>query len=235
MGRVLVFVPAFDEGERLRRTLERLAAARRRWPFEADVLVVDDGSTDGAPAAAPSFGFRLVRHESRGGPARVYETLRDAARGHEVIVTMAGNGKDDPEEVPRLVAPMGTPGADLVQGSRYVEGGKCVGHPWIRRWSTRLLHPWLFRRATGRALADTTNGFRAYRTSALLSPRLDPRPAGWTGYSMEVFLLAEAVRAGLRVVEVPVTKTYPVTGPYTKVPRVTGWWQMIRPLLGGRP
>ena len=90
---------------------------------------------------------------------------------------MAGNNKDNPAEIPRLLDPICDEACDLVVGSRYLAGGGYGGDmPAYRKLATRL-HPWLMSLAAGKRLTETTNGFRAIRLSCLDDPRIDLRTA----------------------------------------------------------
>src|SRR3989338_2879420 len=109
--RALVIVCAFNEGVKLEKTSERISGAlkqRSRMPT-IDVLIADDGSTDGAPRrVAGRFGFRLLRNEERRG---VGYLIRKSYRfgleeGYDILITMAANNKDEPGEFDRLIDPI---------------------------------------------------------------------------------------------------------------------------------
>ena len=94
--------------------------------------------------------------------------------GFDIAVIMAGNNKDNPAEIPRLLDPICNDGCDLVIGSRFLGGRRYGGDmPAYRKLATRL-HPWLMSRITGKRLTETTNGFRAIRLSCLAI-----RASGW--------------------------------------------------------
>jgi dolichol-phosphate mannosyltransferase len=152
------------------------------------------------------------------------------AEGFDVLVVVAGNDKDRPAEIPRLLQPI-REGYDFVQGSRYLSGGDLGAMPWHRRFATRL-HPLLFSIAVGRRLTDSTNGFRAFRLSLLDDPRVDVDQSWLDAYELEPYLLYKAIRLGYKFKEVPVTKIYPPAGSsYTRMTPVTGWWSILRPVV----
>lgn len=197
------------------------------------MLVVDDGSRDGSAEAARAAGAEVLELPVRGGVGAAlregFRALKDRA---DIVVVMAGNDKDEPEEIPRLLAPIVEGRADFVQGSRYAKGGGAAGDmPLYRRLATRL-HPLLFSLATGRRVTESTNGFRAFRVTLLSDSRLDLEQAWLDGYALEPYFYANVIRLGYATCEVPVTKTYPAraTG-YTKMRPGRDWWQILRPLL----
>ena len=145
---------------------------------------------------------------------------------------MAGNNKDAPEEVPRLLDPIADGRADFVQGSRWLEGGGDLGDmPAYRRAATRL-HPLLFSLVARHRVTESTNGFRAIRTAVLRDTRLDLDQLWLDGYDLEPYLYLRVVKLGYRTVEVPVSKVYPPKSVgQTKMKPISGWWSMLRPLV----
>jgi dolichol-phosphate mannosyltransferase len=149
-----------------------------------------------------------------------------------VAVIMAGNDKDDPREIPRLLAPIADDEADFVQGSRWMKGGGAGGDmPTYRRWATRA-HPLVFSLMVGKRLTESTNGFRAFRLSLLADPRIDLSQPWLDHYELEPYLLFKAIRLGYRHLEVPCVKTYPPRHEgITKMRPVVDWWSILRPVL----
>lgn len=227
--RFSVLVPMLDEDVKIQRVVERVQAAGVE-----DILVVDDGSRDGSSAALEELGVRVLRHPRTRGVGRALATgLADLQeRGFDVVVIMAGNDKDDPREIPRLLAPIADDRADFVQGSRWMEGGGVGGDmPGYRHWATRV-HPLIFSLAVGRRLTESTNGFRAFRLSLLEDPRVDLNQPWLDRYELEPYLLFKAIRLGCRHLEVPCTKTYPPRDEgITKMRPVLDWWSILRPIF----
>jgi len=235
MSRVLICPVAFNEDIKLKNAVERFLRSPSRESY--DYLIVDDASTDGTTEMVASFadrGVKTLRHASRQGVGAAIRTaIRYAeAQRYDVLVVMAGNDKDNPEEIPQLLAPVLTDGADLVQGSRYLAGKRIGGDmPLYRKWATRL-HPLLFSIMTGKKMTDTTNGFRAMRLSLLQDKRISLDQAWLDHYELEPYILYKAVTLGYRVVEVGVSKIYPAKKlGYTKMKPITGWWSILRPLF----
>jgi glycosyltransferase involved in cell wall biosynthesis len=206
--RVLVCIPTYNERDNLPSTLERLRAANPA----VDVLVIDDGSPDGtgdladeAAAADPRIHV-LHRTEKSGlGTAYVVGFGWGLDRGYDVLVEMDADGSHQPEELPRLLAaldPSISPAADLVLGSRWVEGGVVRNWPRSRLLLSRGGNAYV-RIALGLPQRDATGGYRAYRSEVLR--KLELSEVASQGYCFQVDLVWKAWRAGFTVVEVPIT------------------------------
>ncbi|MDG2333108.1 MAG: glycosyltransferase family 2 protein [Myxococcota bacterium] len=226
---VIAIAPVLDEEEKIRSVV-------RRTPRDVvdEILVVDDGSTDRSAEVAREEGARV---HSMGRIAGVGAAIRTGYRlaregGFDVAVVMAGNNKDSPEEIPRLLDPIADARADFVQGSRFLKRDADFGPmPFYRKIATRI-HPWLFSLVAGRRVSESTNGFRALRCSLLEDPGLDLDQAWLDEYELEPYLYIRAIRLGYRTEEVAVTKIYPPKAQgQTKMKPITGWWSMLRPLV----
>jgi dolichol-phosphate mannosyltransferase len=226
--RVLAATFAYNEGEKIRRTLARHPAER-----SYDLLVHDDGSTDGAlDETAP--GIIVLRNERNQGIGaamkRVFQYAID--NRYDVLAIQAGNDKDDPLQIPSLLAPLRDDVADFVQGSRYLGGGGFGNMPAYRVVGTRVIHPLIFSIAARKRVTESTNGFRAFRTAILRDPRIDWRQDWLDRYELEPYLMLKAIRLGYRHIEVPVTKVYPPHQlGYTKMRAGVDWWSIIRPVV----
>jgi dolichol-phosphate mannosyltransferase len=225
--RTVLIAPVLDEEKKIGEVV-------RRAPRDIvdQVLVVDDGSKDTSAEVARSFGAEVL---SLGRTVGVGAALRagfqwSKARGFDVIAICAGNNKDSPEELPRLLDPIAD-GADFVQGSRYLAGGRTGGMPLYRHFATRL-HPLLFSLAARKWVSESTNGFRAFRTSLLDDARINLDQDWLDEYELEPYLYWKTIRLGYDTREVPVTKIYPPKSiGYTKMKPITGWWSMLRPIV----
>jgi len=228
--KTLVVIPAYNEAGKIRMTLERHLKER---PY--DLAIINDGTTDGSlDGLDETFNVKIVSHETTRGVGAAERTMiRYAqARGYEVIVFMAGNDKDRPDEISRLLSPIEADKADFVQGSRYLPGGRFGRMPFYRQLATRFVHPWLFSLLVGRRFTDTTNGFRAISISLLRDQRIDLDQRWLDHYELEPYLFYKAVKLGYKVIEVPVSKTYPPKElGYSKMKPITGWWSILRPLV----
>lgn len=229
--RILAVSIAFNEEKPIARVLERFAALS--YPG-LDVAVVDDGSTDGTADVIRQHNRILISRQVRGGAGAAIRSAYDFARAHryDICVIISGNDKDRPDEIDRLIGPIVRGEADLVQGSRYLPGGKTLNLPFYRRAATRLVHPGLLSIVAGQRMTDTTNGYRALRLSVLDDPAMDLSAPWLDRYDLEPYLLIKAIRTGYAVREAPVSKIYPEGhGPYTKMEGIRDWWTIIRPIV----
>jgi dolichol-phosphate mannosyltransferase len=202
LGRVLVIVPTYQEAANLADIVHRTL---RAVPG-ADLLVVDDASPDGTGViaeelAAAHTSVHVLHRAGKAGLGAAYLAgfAWGLERGYGVLVEMDADGSHRPEQLDGLLAALRH--ADLVIGARWVPGGQV--HHWSR--ARRLLSRGgnrYVRAVLGIPLADATGGFRAFRGSALRA--LDLAGVASAGYCFQVDLAWRAVRAGLRVVEVPI-------------------------------
>ncbi len=226
--KILACAFAYNEGDKIRRTLARHPRTRNY-----DLMVMDDGSTDGSLDQVPEDVLVLRNPHNCGIGAAMKRVFAYALeQNYDVLVIQAGNDKDDPLEIPRLLAPILEDRADFVQGSRFLPGGGYGNTPAYRILATRFVHPWLFSLAARKRVTESTNGFRAFRTTILRDPRVDWRQPWLDRYELEPYLLYKAIRLGYRHMEVPVTKVYPPHREgYTKMKPFSGWWSILRPVV----
>src|SRR5436190_9816197 len=193
--------PTYNERENLEAMLRALGDKGAR------VLVIDDNSPDGtgelADLLAEDLDYVNVLHrpEKAGlGPAYLAGFRRALADGAELVLEMDCDFSHDPNDVPRLVA--ATADADVVLGSRYVTGGGVRDWGLVRRFISAG-GSWYARVLLGAPVHDLTGGFKCYRRAVLESVDLDAVHS--KGYAFQIETTYRALRAGFRVVEVPIT------------------------------
>ncbi len=176
------------------------------------VIVCDDGSEDLTGAIAEGLGAVVLRHErNRGKGAALNSSFRHVRDlKPDVVVMLDADGQHDPDEIPRLVEPIVGGAADMVVGSRYVEGSR-MDAPFYRRLGLRLFNA-LSGRSGDSGVSDTQSGFRAFSAGALDAVLACEAE----GYGVETEQLALAHKIGLRVVEVPVAIRYSGIGKTSK-------------------
>ena len=200
--RTLVVIPTYDERANLAEVVGRALAQ----PCAVDVLVVDDNSPDGTGALADELAARHERMSVLHRPAKT--GLGSAYRagfehglslGYEVLVEMDADLSHDPDDLCRLIA--GLDHADVVLGSRYVQGGGVANWPRHRRLLSAGGNRYV-RAVTGIPVRDATAGFRAYRRTVLLKIGvLDMRS---DGYSFQLEAILACWRHGFVVAEEPI-------------------------------
>jgi dolichol-phosphate mannosyltransferase len=227
--RIVCIAPAWNEGNRIARVIGAVPSDL----VEATV-VVDDGSTDGTAGFAESAGATVIRAgRNRGVGAAIRSGIDYGVKhGYDIVVIVSGGGKTPPQQIPRLIEPIIEGEADLVQGSRYLDGGEYLRMPLLRRVGTRA-YTLLFSLFCGRRITDASSGFRAIKTTLLDDERIDLWQDWLDRYELEPYLLFQSLRLGHRVVEVPVTIEYPKSDgiAYTKMRAITDWWRIFRPVL----
>jgi hypothetical protein len=127
------------------------------------------------------------------------------------IITIDGNNKDSIEDVPRFIEKL-KEGYDLIQGSRFIKGGRAVNTPWIRTVSVRLIHAPVISMTAHQHFTDTTNAYRAYSRRYLEDPRVQPLRDVFMTYELLAYLSVRATQIGMKACEIPVTRAYPKQG-----------------------
>jgi dolichol-phosphate mannosyltransferase len=200
---VWLVLPTYNEADNLEAIV---VAALDQLPAERRLLIVDDSSPDGtgeiADRLAAEHAEVEVLHRARKeglGPAYVAGFHRALAGGAALIAQMDADFSHDPGDLPRLLAATGD--ADLVLGSRYVEGGAVAEWGAARRLISRGGSAYA-RALLGIEISDLTGGFKVFKRRVLEAIELETIPS--LGYAFQVETTYRAVRAGFRVIEVPI-------------------------------
>ena len=214
-------IPVLNENGRIRRQLAQI----QQCAPQVDVVIADGGSTDGSvdPVALEGLGVRTLLTKT--GPGKLSAQLRMAfhyclEQGYDGVITMDGNAKDGAEGIAVIAAALDQ-GFDFVQGSRFVPGGVAQNTPRSRYVAIRTVHAPVTSAAARTWYTDTTNGFRGHSRRLLSDPRVAPLRDVFDTYELLAYLPIRASRLGLRVTEVPVRRTYPVSEPTPT--KITGW------------
>ena len=193
--KISVVIPAYNEAERLPKVLEKIPT------FVDEVIVVDDGSSDGTYKRALEFAERdarisAVRLEKNCGKGCAMRAGVARSRG-DVVVFIDADGQHKPEDIRKLVEPIIRGDADLVIGARK---GDLKNRPLHRRLSN-IITTRLIRLKLKQYVYDTQSGFRAYRREFL--PEIESE-----GYEVETEMLLKAAKMGARIKEVSVSMIY---------------------------
>lgn len=202
--KLLIAVPVFNEEKYVRPVLGEILR------YGHDVLVVDDGSTDGTPAILRDLArqrrIQLLTHpENRGyGQSLIDAFAHASARGYDWVLTMDCDEQHEPSRIPAFVQACRADDADVISGSRYMPGTeKDADLPPPDRRNINHTMTELLNSTLGLALTDSFCGFKAHRVSAMEKLNLTI-----PGYAFPMQFWVQAVAAGLRIREISVKLIY---------------------------
>lgn len=211
MGKSVAIIPAFNEeialGSIVLRTLQ----------YVDKVIVVDDGSTDKTKEIAILAGAELITHSANLGKGQglksgfeaiqsINDSINNSDETYDIIVTIDGDGQNNPDEIPALISPIESGKADFVNGSRYIEGYIEDDTPTYRRAGQKVLDK-ATNISSGLNITDSQSGFRAFSKRAIPYFKLKD-----SGFAIESEMLSDAAEAGLKIVELPITVRYDLDG-----------------------
>jgi len=194
---VTACIPAYNEEKNIGKVLDQV------FQHVEHVIVCDDGSTDGTSEIARRKGATVVRNPYNMGKGKALQScFRLADRlSPDVVIMMDADGQHDPEDIPRLVAPILNDEADLVIGSRFFEGYS-IDAPLYRRVGLSIVNA--FNQTANDGIKDSQSGFRAFNKDSLkLFTGMNEN-----GFGIETEQLSVARKFGLRVMEVPANIRY---------------------------
>ncbi len=195
----LVAIPVYNEQAYVLRVLDRVRE------FADNILVIDDGSTDGTPCLLPKQPVEVIRHAHNRGYGR---SLLDAFRwarvdGFDWVITMDCDEQHEPEAIPMFIEAALQGDADVISGSRYLEPISGNDMPPQNRRAINQLITEEINQRLGLSITDAFCGFKAYRVAALERLELNE-----DGYAFPLQFWVQAVANGLRIREVPVRLIY---------------------------
>ena len=225
--KTLVIIPVYNEENRIKTVLERFREVRIDR-----VMVVDDGSTDTTPEVLRGFDVEIISHPQKQGVGSCIRDGIDYARenGFPLVAVMAGNGKDDPREIPKLLKPIFEENYDYIQGSRYLAGGEAGNLPLARAIGIKSF-TFLWSLLLRKRLTDVTNGFRAYRVSLFDDPKINIWQTWLSTYELEYYIHFWVLKLKCKFGEVAVSKIYPSRKKYSKIRPFLDWWSIVKPLF----
>ena len=199
MVKSVAIIPAYNEevalGSIILRTLQ----------YVDEVIIVNDGSDDKTVDVAKLAGAEIINHATNLGKGEALKSGFSAIGDVDVVVTIDGDGQHNPDEIPSLIKPIIEDGADLVNGSRYMNGPE-ENTPAYRRVGQQVLDN-ATNISAGIKVTDSQSGFRAFSPAACKVFRFYD-----TGFGIESEMLVDVAEAGLKIVEVPITVRYDVDG-----------------------
>jgi dolichyl-phosphate beta-glucosyltransferase len=202
-----IIIPAFNEEHRIVPTLEAIHRFLASQPLRAEILVIDDGSTDGTVAVvtaqcATIAGLRVIRQLPNRGKGAAVRLGMLSARG-PIRMMCDADGSMPAEEMSTLLAAVISNRADIAIGSRYVDGKAATSQPLYRRLWSRLCNQ-VIQRSLVPGINDTQCGFKAFTAEAARELFGKSRIDGWA-FDLEILALAR--RRGYSIVEIGVTWT----------------------------
>jgi glycosyltransferase involved in cell wall biosynthesis len=197
--KTLVMMPTYNEISGLEDSVRSLFEHNQ----DVDLLIIDDNSPDGTGSLAEKLRsdsrVHVLHRINKEGLGKAYLAGYEwgLGRGYDLLVQMDADGSHRPQDLPKLLNAK----ADLVIGSRWIQGGAVANWPKHRELISRAGNLYA-RVATGLRIGDLTAGFRVYRADALRKLNLSHLEA--QGYGFQVEMTLRSKKAGLEVVEVPI-------------------------------
>lgn len=195
MPSIVAVIPAYNEATRIGSVVSAVKA------YVEDVIVVDDGSSDGTAAQAKAAGARVVRHIQNSGAGAATMTGIEAARrmGFDIVITLDADEQHDPKDIPALLEPITVGKADIVFANRFGQKNRI---PFIRRVFNGIGNV-VTLIATGRWVADSQCGYKAFGPVAVRQINLR-----MSGFEFCTEIVRESVHHKWRIAQVPVKVVY---------------------------
>jgi glycosyltransferase involved in cell wall biosynthesis len=199
MIKTLAILPAYNEEI----SIGSIVLSTKKYVDQ--VIVVDDGSIDNTVEIAKIAGAEVIEHLSNKGKGAALKTGFNAINGHDIIVTMDSDGQHNPAEIPKLIEPIIKGEADIVNGSRYLNG-QSTETPFYRRIGQSVLDQVTYFNS-GIKITDSQSGFRAFGSHTIPHFRFNS-----TDYSIESEMIIDISNNEFKIKEVGIGVRYDVNG-----------------------
>jgi glycosyltransferase involved in cell wall biosynthesis len=195
---IVVCIPAFNEEKNILKVLSKIK------DFTDEIVVYDDGSTDGTAEIAQKAGAAVIKNKKNKGYGKALSVLFQHAliKKPDIMITIDSDGQHDPNQIPQLIEPLLKDQADIVIGSRFLNQDDIKKVPSYRSIGIKAITR-MTRVACYENITDAQSGFRAYNMNALSKLRLYE-----DGMAISTEILLKATESNLRIVEVPITIDY---------------------------
>jgi len=196
-AKTAVIVPAYNEEHHIARVI---SLVKEVCP-SSDVIVIDDGSTDGTAHLSRTLGAHVISLPFNLGYGAALQTGFKYAylKGYDFVVLIDADGQHDPHCIPRLLDTLKDGSADFVIGSRFLGG-----HTYAIEWTKRLgmaLFRFVGSKIVGHRITDPTSGFIGLNKRIVTFFAMNPYPSDYS----DINVIIDAYRAGFRIMEAPVT------------------------------
>jgi len=197
--KLVIIIPALNEEQTIQEVIASIPSSFDRIT-EREIVVIDDGSSDGTKRIAESTGVTVISHRENRGVGAAFNTGIKAALqiGADIIVNIDGDGQFNPKDISTLIKPILDEDVEFVTASRFIEPALTPKMPKIKLWGNKRMS-FLISRLTGKKFFDVSCGFRAYSRDTVLKLTL----FGQFTYTQETFL--DLVSKGISIKEVPLT------------------------------
>lgn len=224
-------IPVLNEGEKFKKQIKTL----KKYSRLIDIIITDGGSTDGSTNLnyLKQNGVRtLLVKKGFGKIGAQYRIAFDYTlnSGYEGVVCMDGNGKDGPDAIPRFIKKLDE-GYDYIQGSRFIRGGKGINTPLSRYVGIRFILSPILSLGACKWYTDTSNGFRALSKNLLENKDISLFRDIFPHYEILFYETVRSTQVGLKTIEIPVTRKYPLGQVPTKITGFKSNFNIIKEAL----
>lgn len=229
---ICLFIFVLNEGNRIINQINK----SKNYLNDVDLFIVDGGSFDNDETKISFYKENtnglLTKNQSGGLSTQMLIAFDFGIKNnYDGFIFMDGNDKDDSISIPFFVDLLNK-GYDHIQGSRFLKNGKAINTPISRYLALRLIHAPLISIAANFLYTDTTNGFKAYSKKLANSNRLNIFRPVFEYYELHYYISIRAPRLNFKVIETPVIRAYPSSGPIpTKIKGFKGNFKILKTLL----